>query len=156
MKRPYQIASVVLILFSVSYAREALELRYYTTLGPGPGFFPFWLALIMILLASFMFYHATWRESDPMPADFFATRVGYLKALAVIVAIIFVTQALTGLGFRLTMATFFVWLLFTLGRPRRLVDLSAVLFVTLVGSWGAFWLFNDMLKVPLPVGIFGV
>ena len=24
--------------------------------------------------------------------------------------------------------------------------------VTPVGSWGAFWLFNDMLKVPLPIG----
>lgn len=155
MKRPYQITSLVFIVFSAFIAREALELKYYTALGPGPGFFPFWLSLIMIALASFMFYHATWGKSDPMPADFFASRIGYLKGLAVIVSIVFVTQAMEELGFRLTMAVFFVWLLFTLGRQKGITGIASMAFVTFVGSFGAFWLFNDMLKVPLPQGMFG-
>ncbi len=156
MKRPYQITSVAFILFSAFMAKEALELKYYTALGPGPGFFPFWLSMIMIVLAGFMLYHATFGVSDPMPADFFASRTGYLKALAVIVSIVFVTQAMTSLGFRLTMAIFFLWLLFTLGRLKGVAGIASMAFVTAIGSWGAFWLFNDMLKVPLPIGMFGV
>jgi hypothetical protein len=91
-----------------------------------------------------------------MPADFFATRTGYLKALAVIVAIAFVVPAMPELGFRLTMATFLVWLLFTLGRLSGVRGILSMIFVTAIGSWGTFWLFNDMLKVPLPIGMFGV
>lgn len=156
MKRPYQITSLLFIFFSALIAWEALQLRYYTSLGPGPGFFPFWLSIIMILLSAIMFYHATWGKSDPMPADFFASRVGYLKALAVIVAIVFVVPAMSELGFRPTMAIFFIWLLLTLGRLRGVRGIATMAFVTLLGSWGTFWLFNDMLKVPLPLGMFGV
>ncbi len=155
MKRPYQITSIVFILFSALIAREALDLRYYTSLGPGPGFFPFWLAMIMIVLASFMFYHATFGQSAPMPADFFASKAGYLKALAVIVSNIFVVVAMDDLGFRLVMAIFFVWLLMTLGRQRGVRGWVTMIAVTALGSWGAFWMFNDMLKVPLPIGTFG-
>jgi len=32
---------------SAFLAREALNLRYYTPLGPGPGFFPLWLAVLL-------------------------------------------------------------------------------------------------------------
>ncbi len=156
MKRPYQITSVVFILFSAFIAREALELKYYTSLGPGPGFFPFWLSMIMIVLSGFMFYHATWGKSDPMPADFFASRVGYLKALAVCVSIVFVVFAMEEVGFKITMAIFFVWLLATLGRLKGLVGWVSMAAVVVGGSWGAFYVFNDMLKVPLPTGAFGI
>ena len=54
------------------------------------------------------------------------------------------------------MAIFFVWLLLTLGRLRGARGIATMAFVTLLGSWGTFWLFNDMLKVPLPLGMFGV
>ncbi len=155
MKRPYQITAVVFFLFSVFVAQQSLELKYYTTLGPGPGFFPFWLSVIMMVLAGFMFYHATFGRSDPMPADFWATRTGYLKALAVIVSIIFVVWAMDNLGFRLVMAIFFVFLLLTLGRQKGITGWVTIVAVTAVGSWGAFWLFNDMLQVPLPIGMFG-
>ena len=155
MKRPYQITAVVFFLFSAYIAQQSLELKYYTSLGPGPGFFPFWLAVIMMVLAGFMFFHATFGQSDPMPDDFWASRSGYLKALAVCVSIVFVVATMDNLGFRLVMAIFFLWLLFTLGRRKGITGLITTVGVTAGGSWGTFWLFNDMLKVPLPLGIFG-
>src|SRR5512143_1970232 len=126
MKRPYQITSVLFIVFSAFIAWEAYQLKYYTALGPGPGFFPFWLATIMIALSAIMFYHATWGKSDPMPADFFASRIGYLKAGAVCLSILFVVRAMENLGFKITMALFFVWLLFTLGRLKSVVGWVAM------------------------------
>ncbi|HEX9016609.1 MAG TPA: tripartite tricarboxylate transporter TctB family protein [Chloroflexota bacterium] len=156
MKRPYQITSLVFIVFSAFIAREAFDLKYYTSLGPGPGFFPLWLSGIMIVLSAFMFSHATWGRSDPMPADFFASRVGYLKALAVAASIVFVVFAMDEFGFKITMAAFFAWLLLTLGRLKGAVGWVSMGLVVLGGSWGAFWVFNDMLKVPLPLGSFGI
>ena len=151
MKRPYQITSVVFLLFSAFMVRESLELKFYTTLGPGPGFFPFWLSVIFGILAAFQFYHATWGRSDPMPADFFASRTGYLRALAILVAMAGATFLMEKIGFRLTMLSFLVFLLITLGRTNWLLIIA----ISVVGSWGTFHVFDQLLKVPLPQGMFG-
>lgn len=155
MKRPYQVTAIVFLLFSAFIARESLELRYYTELGPGPGFFPFWLALALFGLSATMLYQATFRPSEPMPADFWADRVGYVRALAVIASFIWLVFTLESLGFRLAMAVFFVWLLINLGRPSSPGGWLLAAGITALGSWGAFWLFNDLLKVVLPIGPLG-
>ncbi|HEX2924303.1 MAG TPA: tripartite tricarboxylate transporter TctB family protein, partial [Chloroflexota bacterium] len=89
MKRPYQITAVVFILFSAFIARDSMELKFYTALGPGPGFFPFWLSVLMMILAAMMFYNATFKNAGPMPDDFWASKVGYLRMLAIFLAIAF-------------------------------------------------------------------
>ena len=155
MKRPYQIGGTLFFLFAAFMARESVELKFYTTLGPGPGFFPFWLAVIMMLLSGIMVFQATFRQSDPMPADFFASKVGYLRALAICVSFVWAVKAMDPLGFRLTMLVFFLWLLLTLGRLKGLKGWIITVAVSIAGSWGAFWLFDTALKVPLPRGMFG-
>ena len=52
MRLTYQITGAVLLCFSIYVGVEALELRYYTSLGPGPGFFSCWLSLILGILSS--------------------------------------------------------------------------------------------------------
>jgi putative tricarboxylic transport membrane protein len=146
MKRPYQIAGTVLLLFAVYIGRESLGLKYYTTLGPGPGFFPFWLAVMMGLLAATMLFQATFQQSPPRPGDFYASRLGYLRAGAVCLAIIAVVFLMERIGFQWTMAAFFAFLLLSLGNKSPF-DL---LLVTAVGSLGSFKLFDELLKVPLP------
>jgi len=155
MRRPYQIAGIVLILFAAFIARESLELKYYTTLGPGPGFFPFWLSVLMGVLAAIMFVQATFRQAEPMPDDFYGSRVGYLRALAVIVSFVWLVFTMEGIGFRISMAVFFAWLLLTLGRQKGVIGWIIMIGLTAAGSWGAFWLFNDVLKVILPLGPWG-
>jgi len=151
MKRPYQITAVVFILFSAFVARESLELKFYTALGPGPGFFPFWLSVFLGLLALNMLYQATFKPQDPMPADFFADAKGYMKIGAILLALVATVLFMDLLGFRLTMLLFYLFLLFALGRQNVLVTLA----VALGGSWGVYHVFVEYLKVPLPVGIFG-
>lgn len=151
MKRPYQITAVVFMLLSLFIIKEAVGLRYYTSLGPGPGFFPMWLAGIFGVLSAFMFYHATWGTSDPMPADFFASKIGYLRNGAILLALIFVIFTLEWLGFRIAILAFLGFLLIALGRA----NLIATVLVAIAGSWGVFHVFVEWLKVPLPTGIFG-
>ena len=94
MRRSYLISGAVLLLLAVFIAVEALKLRYYTSLGPGPGFFPFWLSLVLAGLAIGMLLQATLGQAEPMPPDFFASRTGYLRMGAVVLAMVVATALL--------------------------------------------------------------
>lgn len=152
MRRPYQITGTVFLLFSAFIAYESLQLRYYTPLGPGPGFFSFWLSLIFGGLAIIMIVQASIGQAEPMPDDFFSDRIGYLRIGAVVLALVFTVALFDFLGFRVTMLIVYVFLLVALGRQGILV--TAI--VSLAGSFGVFHVFDQWLKVPLPRGVFGL
>lgn len=152
MKRPNQIAGIVLLLFSAFMAREAFDMTYYTPLGPGPGFFPFWVSVFIGLLSAIVLFQATFHRSDPMPEDFFPSRFGYYRVAAVTFGMIFVVVAMESLGFRLAMLPFLLFMLYALGKQNLLVTSL----VALAGSFGVFYVFNDWLQVPLPIGMFGI
>lgn len=151
MRRPYQVAGGVFLLLAGFVAVEALRLRYYTSLGPGPGFFPFWLALLFGGLALVLLLQATLGPAEPRPADFAADRPGYLRMGAVVLALLAITFLLDVLGFRVTMFLMFAGLLPVLGRQGVLYTLA----VALAGSAGVFHVFDRWLKVSLPTGILG-
>ena len=151
MRRPYQITGGVFLLLAIFIAWESLELKFYTVIGPGPGFFPFWLGLILGALAVLMIFQATFRQSDPMPADFFASRAGYLRVGAIVLAMAATTALMEVLGFSLTMLGTIFFLLLALGRPSLIVTLL----VSMAGSFGCFYVFTQWLRVPLPTVFFG-
>lgn len=152
MKRPYQITSVVLLGMAALLAREALKLRYYSPLGPGPGFFPLWLAVLLAILAIAMFWQATFRRPEAMPDGFFADRGGYLRIGAVLAALLGVIVLMDAVGFCLVMLGFYAFLLLALGRQHPLV--TGI--IALAGSFGVYYVFVRWLAVPLPIGIFAV
>lgn len=151
MRRPYLVTGMALLLLAIFVGVESLQLRYYTPLGPGPGFFPFWLAVILGALAIGMLVQATLGQTEPMPSDFFASRVGYLKMGAIVLSLAGTTALLEPLGFRLTMLAVYLFLLCTLGRQ----GLVVTALVALAGSFGVYHLFVRWLNVPLPAGVFG-
>jgi hypothetical protein len=71
---------------------------------------------------------------------------------AIFLAIAAAVKLMELIGFRPTMLAFYLFLLFALGRQNMIV--TAV--VSLAGSWGVFYVFTEFLKVPLPIGIFGI
>lgn len=152
MKRPYQISGVVLMLVAGFVVRESLRLRYYTPLGPGPGFFPLWLSILLAILAVAMFWQATYGKPEAMPADFYPDRKGYLRIGAVLAALAGVIVLIEPLGFRLVMLGFYLFLLAVLGRQHPLV--TGI--VALAGSFGVYYVFVHWLAVPLPIGLFGI
>lgn len=151
MRLTYQITGAVLLCFSIYVGVEALELRYYTSLGPGPGFFSCWLALILGFLSVAMMAEATFGKPDPMPEDFFADRGGYLRMGAVVLALLLGALLLERIGFRITMFALYLFLLLTLGKNNLIVSLL----VAMAGSFGVYFVFTQWLNVPLPVGAFG-
>jgi putative tricarboxylic transport membrane protein len=151
MKHTYQITGVVFLLLAAFIAWESLQLNFYTYAGPGPGFFPFWLSMTLGLLAVLMILQATFRESEPVPEGFLASRAGYLRVGTIVLALIVTTALMDIVGFPMTMLVTILFLLFALGRPSLIVTLL----VSVAGSFGCFYLFDRWLKVPLPTGFFG-
>lgn len=54
MKRGWQVATVALLVLFALFAYESLQLSLHDALGPGPGFFPFWLSVLGGILGALL------------------------------------------------------------------------------------------------------
>jgi putative tricarboxylic transport membrane protein len=123
------------------------------TLGPGPGFFPFWLSAMGIALTGAILLQVSLgRLLADAPGGLLPERRPALQGLGVIVALAAAAVLIEPLGFRLTVLPFVVVLLVVLG-ARSIV---AIALCAAGGSFGVFHVFYYWLKVPLPVGAFGI
>lgn len=149
-QRLYQITSIVIFIGSVLLVRSALELHYYTPMGPGPGFFPFWLALILALLSALSFLQATFgqqaRELAQTAADFAVDRGGLMRLIVVPLALAGAAFFLERAGYGITTFVMNAVVLWALGVRK----LTTVLFVAAIGSFGIEYVFSHWLNVPLP------
>ena len=64
MKRPWQIASLIFVFLSLFVLIHSFSYPYKDRLGPGPGFFPFWMSLITGVLSLALFLQTTFAKSD--------------------------------------------------------------------------------------------
>ena len=150
MRRVHQIGGLIVLLLALSVGYLATKLTYFTSLGPGPGFFPFWLAVILAILAVAMILAAT-HEDGALPENFFADGSGYLKSATAVLAMFATAALIDRLGFVVTMVFFYAVLLTVFGR-RNLLETALL---TLVGSFGIYYLFVHLLGAPLPRGVYG-
>lgn len=160
MRQGRLVATGVLLLFCAAAAWQSWLLPLTDRLGPGPGFFPFWMALIGIALAIGLLV-VTMAQPATAPAEAThgedAERIlphgpGARRWFAIVVLLAAAAAAMELLGFRLTMLVFNALLAIALGERRWwLIAVFAVL-----GSFGVFYLFTTWLDVLLPVGRFGI
>jgi putative tricarboxylic transport membrane protein len=129
----------------------SLDYSLIDTLGPGPGFFPFWLSLIGAVLTVAILVE-TARSHNIPTGRILASRQAALQAGGVLIALIAAAALLEPLGFRLTMLLFIAGLLLALGARSP----SAIVLTALAGSFGVFHVFFYWLKVPLPIGALGL
>ena len=122
-------------------------------LGPGAGFFPFWLGLIGAVLG-FVLLARSWRGGsvgDGAEARW-PDRPGAFRAAALLAGLILSALLLEPVGFRLTALVVTAALLVALGVRRPVVIVACAL----AASFGLFHVFYYWLKVPLPIGEFGL
>lgn len=152
MRLAWQITGLVLLAGAALVAHEGWQLRYWTSLGPGAGFFPLWLAGILALLSIGMVAQA--RFGAPVAAEDAEplTRPAALRVAAVVASLCAVAALMEPLGFRLTMTAFLFLLLVLLGGQRAW--LAAL--IALAGGFGGHALFDRLLGVALPAGRLGV
>ena len=122
-------------------------------LGPGAGFFPFWLGVIGVLLSLAMFVQS-WRGHTIGEGTqaLLPRGEGAWRAAAVLAGLAVAALLLQPLGFRLAMLIFTAGLLLALGVRRPV----AIAIFALASSFGLFHVFYYWLQVPLPIGVLGI
>jgi putative tricarboxylic transport membrane protein len=128
---------------------KSLSLPLRDALGPGPGFFPFWLGLIGALLAGLLVIEVSRaRDMGPPLAELIPESGALGRIAGVVVLLAAATFAFEPLGFRFTILAFSLLLLPALGIRSPIAILAFALTASLV----VFHVFYHWLKVPLPIG----
>jgi putative tricarboxylic transport membrane protein len=146
MQRIHQAVALCFLFFSGLVMWGSWGLDYYTKLGPGSGFFPFWLGVATGALSLVWFVQLSLRSGRPPDAVFLPERAGIGRILAILAALGAMAGLMDFLGFQLMMFAFLVFLLMFLGQQRLWMTLA----IALVGSVGVFHVFSRYLDVQLP------
>jgi putative tricarboxylic transport membrane protein len=152
MKRGWWTASLALGAVFAYFVFESFQLSLRDALGPGPGFFPFWLGVIGVALATFLLAQLRLDRVDLGTDALVFDRAGVKNAVLVLVGLIVATALLDVAGFRISMLLLIPYLLIVLGARNRV----AIGICAAAGSFGVYYVFFDVLKVPLPEGVFGL
>jgi putative tricarboxylic transport membrane protein len=152
-RQGWLIATGVMLALCLLAVWQSSLLALTDKLGPGPGFFPFWLSLIgsgfsLALLIGVIRAPADPPDAEPiLPHGYGARRIG-----AIIGTLAVTTLLMEVLGFQLAMLGFNIVLLVALGERRWIsIGLFAV-----AGSFGVYYVFTRWLDVLLPAGLLGL
>lgn len=143
------VSGAVLAALGVFIVSEARKWEYLTPDGPGPGFFPIWYGLALVVLSLAVAARAVMKRGRDEEGAIDWSRVG--RALLSWGALTTCIVLLKPLGFLLSFAllTFFVvWVMYQ--RSLRFAIGSAI-----TASVAFYLIFPLALNVALPVGVFG-
>jgi putative tricarboxylic transport membrane protein len=142
-----RVTGYILLIIGAITAWSSIHLAMGKLRHPGPGFLPFGLACILIVLASALIL-ATWKKGDPK-APFWPERT-WIRPLLGLGAFVFYALAIDHIGFVITTFVFLVlwmWIIEKIGWVRILSISMAVTAVL-------YLIFAYFLEVPLPPGFF--
>jgi hypothetical protein len=140
-----RVAGVALVVIGLVAVWESRAFPLGTLHRPGPAYMPVLLAVLLIVFGIAVFAMGGGARR--------LLEVGWPEwrhAAAIFAACAFAAFGLDRLGYRLTMAVVVGLLL--LGLERR----GWALGLTVAMAWGSFYLFDTLLRVPLPRGPFGL
>ena len=139
-------SAIVLIIFALLVIWESRQLPLGTFRQPGPAFIPILLALLLLMFAVFLVLTSSRAASLSS-----ITWTEWRHALAILAASLFSVFAIERLGYRLTVLLVLGFLVKLLEQRSWIVSLSFAFTL----SFGSFFLFYTVLRVPLPQGPFG-
>ncbi len=152
MRRLNAIVWGAMLAFGAFVILQSLKHNYYgSDFGPGPGFFSFWLGVLLMALSLAQMVMTYRRPAEPLPAGFIPGREGVTRMVCIIGALAAALLMMTTLGYSLTMLGFCIFLLHRLGRQPWWLTLV----LAAVASFGTAYLFG-LLQVMLPKGVLGL
>lgn len=154
-------AGIIAVGAAASVASRSLG--YWTDLGPGPGFFPLCLGILLVVLGVAWLVSVGRSDKDPVstaeatptadngaaavpdPAEEFP-EYSLPTVVAIVLSLVVLAATLEVLGYQLAMLIFLLFHLLVLGKRRVLLSLV----IAVAGSVGVFVVFTRFLTVPLP------
>jgi len=139
-----------MLVFSLMIAYTSWQMPQRVEFGPGMGFLPFWLAVLMAILSVLLLVDATMRKSatagNPFPTSQALRNVGLvIVGLGVYIAV------LDTVGFAVSTVVYVAFLLAIVQKERWLN--TAI--ISLLSTGGLYVVFQVLLEVKLPQNIFG-
>jgi putative tricarboxylic transport membrane protein len=149
LKKGDVISGAVLAALGVYIITQARAWDYYTLDGPGPGFFPFWYGVAMVVLSLLLMLNAARAESDgeSKGVDWPATGRAMMTWLAFALSVVLMNF----LGFLISFALLSFFLVAVIFR-RPFVTATVV---AVVSALAFHLIFPVALSVSLPTGPFG-
>ena len=123
---------------------SSVGLGLWTSLGPGPGLFPFAMGGVLVAMSALWLLQELRRPSER------AEGIDRGVVISVVLSLVVLASVMDLLGFQLSM---FLFLLYHLKLRGRRTWVSSLI-IALAGSVGAFYAFNYGLNVALPVSAF--
>jgi putative tricarboxylic transport membrane protein len=146
-----QVTATVLFIGALVIMWESRKLPPSGTFGPGPAFFPFWLAILMAGLAALLFLQA-WRRAPTAEAPrVFPGLRAFLPIGVTLAALAAYILLLEALGFLLATGFLTAFLLKVVEGERWTLSLG----VAVANAFGLQLIFRTLLGVSLPKGFLG-
>ena len=142
-----RVAGATLVLVGLVTIWESRAFPLGSLHRPGPAYMPVLLAVLLIVFGVAVFLMGR-RARHVVEVGWHEWR----HATAIFAACAFAAWGLERIGYRLTMAAVLAFLLLLLERKGLVLGLV----LTVIMAWGSFYLFDTLLKVPLPRGPFGL
>jgi putative tricarboxylic transport membrane protein len=143
------ISGVILVALGTYIVIQASIWPYYEVNGPGPGFFPLWYGILMIVLSLGLIISTARKPKAEDAGEVFT--IGTRRALTVWLGLVVCLVAMAWLGFNIAFALFTVFIVsYVLGRP-----LLAGVITGVLSSACFYFLFAWVLGVQLPTSPWG-
>lgn len=140
-----------LFVVAVLVALNSVQLGLSVAFGPGPGFFPFFLAIAMgLLVLTWIFQSQRAARSGATEETAMDEAVDYRHVYTVIASLIVLAAVMGFIGYQLAMFLFLYYHLAVRAKRRWYTSLI----IAVAGSVGVFHVFSDLLSVPLPYSMF--
>ena len=152
MKKAEIITGFILLVLSGLVIWKALEMPPSATFGPGAGFLPFWLGVLLavlstILVGSAVASQTTGEESEPV----FPGKKALFAISLVLVGLAVYIVLIDVLGYVLDTFLFVLFLVKVVEREKWRLALA----VSVCATVALFTVFQVLLKITLPSNMFG-
>lgn len=151
MRKADLITGIVLLVLSGYVIRESWQMPQSATFGPGVGFLPFWLGVLLAALAVILIAGAWRRPKDPQGRSPFPARKALITVGSVLAGLALYIVLVDVLGFLAATFLFVAYLLGAVERERWTVTVSIALLTTA----GLYIIFHMLLGIALPRNMFG-
>lgn len=143
-------AGVVLAAFGAYVISVAVKLPYVSEVGPGPGFFPLWLGIGLVLFAAALMFTAFTSAAAEIDSQTQSWRMT-MRSLSGWAAVMVAIALLGTIGFALSFISLTVFLIVALERRPVLLALGVGIALAVVFQL----IFVAALDVSLPKAVWG-
>ncbi len=146
MKAARQITALLAFALGAFLVWQGRRLRIEGDFGPGPGFFPFWIGIALVVLGGVWMAQLVLKPAGDAGAAFLPARDSRGRLAVVFAALVGFMLLLRPIGFNLAMLALLLVLFFAIDRKFVVAKIT----IAFAASFGVHWLFERKLNVPLP------